>query len=669
MLIAASAALAAAWAAFPFPEHRLNQWSVSPSVLDSRGRPILTIVGPDDQWRRPILLQEMSPWLVKATIAVEDQRFFEHPGVDLLAIGRAAGSNLVAGRVVSGASTLDMQICRMMEPRPRRLWAKAIESLRALQLNQLRSKKEIIELYLNTAPYGGNIRGVGAAAWRYFGKRAAELSLAEAALLAGLPQAPSRHRPDRFPDQAKTRRSVVLERMAEEGVITDQQRRRADAEPVVVRKPVTDGGATHAAWLALRRRPSGGRITLDLDIQREVQRLVNEHARRLPQGVEAAVVVLDVAQSALVALIGSADANDPVDGQVNAALAARSPGSALKPFLYAAAFEAGRLGADSIIHDVPVQRGGWAPSNFDRTFAGPVPVDEALRRSLNVPAILVVEGAGLSRCCGMLSAVGIRLPANVQARGGLAVAVGGIEVTLLDLTNAYATLARRGVRGDVRIFADEPPHRRRALSENVCAVLDEILSSRRRRPRSMEDLGPADVPWFMWKTGTSAGRRDAWAVGHNRRYAIGVWAGRFRGTGEVSLVGAKAAEPLLAALFNLPALRTFDYPSPAEPIPVRSPLLPPVEAAERLHVLAPCDGATFLALNGQTIIRPRTNRAGPTIWFLNGQALDARNAERLILPPGQYELRSVCATGRTSDAVRFRVLADTPPMPGWRADH
>ena len=654
LMVLAMAALAVLWAAFPFPRRRLEGWPASPAVLDVRGRTILQLVGPDDQWRIPVGPGRISPHLARATVAVEDERFGCHVGVDAVAVVRAAGQNLAAGRIVSGASTIDMQVCRMMDDRPRTWWAKAVESFRALQLSRLYAKDDILATYLNIAPYGGNLRGVEAASLAYFGRGACDVSLAEAALLAGLPQSPTRYRPDRHLEASRRRQRVVLARMAELGMISDGARREAEAAPIAIARRAGDAPAFHAARMALRRRPAGGRTTIDLDIQAEVRRLADEHLADLPAGTEIAVVVVDVDRAAVRALIGSGDADDPVDGQVNGAAARRSPGSALKPFIYAAAFEAGRLCPDSIVHDLPIRRGSWAPENFDRTFAGCVTAAEALRRSLNVPAILVAEGVGLARCCGVLAAVGIHLPGNVQARGGLAVAVGGIEVTLLDLTNAYATLARDGLRADLRLFADEPVRRTPALSADVAAAVSDILSSRRRRPRGMELLPAEAVPYFAWKTGTSAGRREAWAVGHNRRCAIGVWVGRFRGTGRLAFVGARAAEPLLASLFDLPALRARRDGPAAPPILVRRPLAPPAEAEDRLRIVAPGDGEAFVALDGATLIRPAANRRGGICWFLNDRLVATEDPPRLALPPGRYELRCVDGRGRSA-GVSFSV--------------
>lgn len=651
---AGAVALAVAWRTWPFPTEQLDRWPTSPVVTDASGAPLLMRVSADDQWCTPVGLDEVSPWLIQATVAVEDERFFGHPGVDPIAVLRAAGQNAAAGRTVSGASTLTMQVCRMIEDRPRTLGAKAVEAVHALQLERMRSKRQILAAYLNMAPYGGNIRGVGAATRVYFARRPADLTLAEAALLAGLPQAPSRYRPDRHLEAALERRKIVLRRMVELGMITPAQRAVAEDQPMIIRRRRRTLRAPHAAALALQRRPQGGRTTIRPEVQAAVERAVADHARTLPAGSQVAVVVIDIDAAAVMALVGSLDADDPRQGQVNGATARRSPGSALKPFLYAAAFEAGRLAPDATVYDVPIQRAGWTPQNFDRTFSGGVSAAEALRRSLNVPAILVTEAVGIDRCIGLLRAAGLALPPDARARGGLALAVGAIEVTLLDLTNAYAALGRGGVHRPARLFADEPAPPRRAVAPNVCAAIDDVLSTARRRPRGMQDLRDADVPWFMWKTGTSAGRRDAWAVGHNRRFAVGVWAGRFKGTGRVEYVGALAAEPLLAALLGAGDLRSDTPPAPPTPIPVRHPIAPPAPLAPEPRILAPSPGDTFVAVGPKAVVHPRVNRPAGLAWFLNGRLLTGRAPMRLELPPGGYELRCADSAGRAS-SVRFFV--------------
>ena len=640
-------ALAAAWMLFPFPEQRLEQWPVSPRVLDRHGQPMLQLVGSDDQWRMKVGLAEISPWLIEATIAVEDERFRSHIGVDPIAVMRAAGQNLGSGRVVSGASTLSMQVCRMMSDQPRTWRAKIVESFRALQLEQRMSKNEILETYLNIAPYGGNIRGVEAASLAYFGKRAKDLSLAEAALIAGLPQSPSRLRPDRHLERAKARQSVVLRRMVEREVIDQAQAAEAMTQVLVLANGVraTPQAAEHGAWFAMQRRPLGGVTTIDLSLQREVLRLTREQMQSLPVSTDAAVVIIDIATGDLLAMLGSAGLEESITPHVNGATARRSPGSTLKPFIYAAGFETHRINESSLLHDGPIERAGWSPSNFDRTFSGDVTVTAALRRSLNVPAILAAEGIGLTRCIGVIESAGIELPRDAATRGGLAVVTGAVEVSLVDVTNAYATLGRGGVRQPVRIFSDEPATTTRVLSVESCAKIDDILSTAHRRPRGMELIDRDNLPFFMWKTGTSSGRRDAWAVGHNHKVAIGVWVGRPEGSGAVQFVGGDAAEPLLAKLFDVPALRSLAFPSTPESWLVTNPLPPPKEKSDSLRILSPSTGSRFLAVGGSAIVHPRSNRTSPLHWFINGKRIESDEASRLTLAPGSYEIRCIDDAG------------------------
>ncbi|MCF7974741.1 MAG: penicillin-binding protein 1C [Phycisphaerae bacterium] len=654
LVLLCGGAFAGLWILCPFPQAQLTQWAVSPMVQDTAGQTMLGLVSQQDTWRLPVSLEAMSPWVIQATIAVEDKRFFKHTGVDPWAVLRAVKQNILARRVLSGASTLDMQVCRMMEGRDRTLTSKAIESFRALQLNRLKSKHEILALYLNVAPYGGNVRGVEAAAQLYFSKHARDLILPEAALIAGLPQSPTRYRPDRHLARAQQRQHVVLDRMFEQGMISNQQRAEAKAFPLVIDRQTFEQRATHVSWWALRKRSQGGQTTIDLEIQDTAEQLAQGQLAALPDESEIAVVVIDIANAAIKAMVGSGNPLDPVDGQVNGAMARRSPGSALKPFIYAAAFEAGRLNQDSIVYDVPIERGGWSPENFDRQFRGPVTVAQALQWSLNVPAILVAEAMGPARCCGVVESVGIPLPANAPARGGLALAVGGIEVTLLDLTNGYATLGRGGVRRAPRLFEDEQSESFPALDSGVCAVINDCLSSRRRQSVGMNGVLPVHAPWFMWKTGTSSGRRDAWAVGHNGRYAMGVWIGRFKGTGRAAYVGAQAAEPLLLSLFSHPQLRGHTVPAQPEILRVSNPLVLPREKQDHLLITKPGHGEEFICVQARASVHVAANREQGVQWFLNGRLLD-QGATRLSLAPGHYELRCIDTEKGDSSCVRFVV--------------
>ncbi|XAM00164.1 penicillin-binding protein 1C [Phycisphaeraceae bacterium D3-23] len=642
------------WVRYPFPDERLERWGQSPRATDREGGVLIERVAASGQWRRAVALEEMSPFLRDATVAVEDARFYDHGGVDTRAVGRALWQNTRNGEVVSGASTLTMQVCRMMDDMPRTIRAKAVESFRALQLEQLYSKDEILALYLNMAPYGGNLRGVEQASLAYFGKPSSRLSLGEAALLAGLPQSPERLRPDRDLEAARRRRAIVLGRMESAGFITAEQRAAAAAEPVALRSAMhRHPDATHVAWMALAQRPRGGQTTIDPGLQQLVSEAVAHHAATLPPGSDIAVVVIDIATGELRALVGSADAADPVDGQVNGALALRSPGSALKPFIYATAFDAGRLNRDALLDDVPIRRDGWEPGNFDRRFHGEVSAAQALRQSLNVPAILVAEGTGLARCVGVMVAAGLDLPEDTQQRGGLSLAVGGIEVSLLDLTNSYATLGRGGVCRNVRLFADEPVVESAALTSATAASINDILSNQHRLPNTGHAWLDVSGGWFMWKTGTSAARRDALAVGHNGRYAVGVWVGRFAGGGDYQYTGRSSAEPLLAALFAHPAVRVLDPPPPSTPLVVRRPL-PRVEASQTVvRITSPSDGSAFVAWDGAVSLNVRAT-GDPASWFLNGEYIVTDGPPRLTLSLGRYDLTCVGA-GRERHTVRIEV--------------
>ena len=635
----------------PFPLQRLENQPASPMVTDRNGNILLSHVGVDDHWRYPVPLTSMSPWLMKATVAVEDERFWSHAGVDLISVGRAGLQDLYARRIVSGASTLTMQINRMLDNRPRTFVSKTIEAFRALQLEHARDKNEILEIYLNMAPYGGNIRGVEAASRHYFDKTANDLSLAEAALLSGIPQSPSRLRPDRYPEKALRRRSTVLRRMSELRMITNEQRTKADAEPLHLARTCGRYAGRHAAHMALQRNPAGGKTTIDFEIQTKLEELVSSHKQQFDSRIQIAAVAIEIESAEIVALIGSADFDGPIDGQVNGALAPRSPGSALKPFVYAAAFEDRMINPQTIIYDMPVRLAGWRPRNFDRTFAGEVTATESLQRSLNMPAILLAQAVGLSRCAGILESAGIPLSEHAVARAGLSLVVGAVEVNLLDLTNGYATIGRRGIRMTPRLFLDDQADRAPALDANACAALDDILSSHNRRPRGMEDLAEVDVPWFMWKTGTSSQRRDAWAVGHNGKYAIGVWVGCFSGAGNPGLVGARAAEPLLARIFSVSTLRTDKKTPGYTNWTVTNPLPSPDGLQEPLRITSPYSGAIFLEINGRAIIEPEVNRNEEVTWFLDGMHVNSDGSHRLAVSAGTHKLCCTDSIGQTASTV------------------
>jgi len=564
ILVLPRLAFVALSAVFPFPQRlleRLADPAAAPRVLDRDGGLLAASVGPDDAWSFPVPLDEVSPRLVQATLAAEDRRFYRHCGVDALAVARAAWSNLCHRRVVSGASTITMQVIRLLEPRRRSLRAKLAEAFRALQLEELRSKDEILTGYLNLAPYGGNLRGVEAASLAWFRKRARDLTLAEAALLAGLPQAPSRLRPDRFPERAAARRGHVLHRLVACGHISQEELRTADCalrigERTSPNWPAGRVGAPHAAQLVRQMFPDKSllRTTIDSRIQHLATSALREgvNGLRSAGATNGAVVVIENKTGAVRALVGSCDFfAEEDDGQVNGATAPRSPGSALKPFTYALAFERGICSLDTILADVPASYTGYEPENYDRAYRGAVPAREALAASLNVPAVKLLREVGHHSLHAFLKELGITTLRRDADYYGLALTLGSVEVTLLELTNAYATLGRLGLHRPARLLETEPvAEGRRVLSEGAAYLVAEALSGARRQgaPPLRQACGPSLR--MAWKTGTSHGHRDAWTVAYTPRHTVGVWVGNFSGRAARCLLGLEAAAPTAARILD-----------------------------------------------------------------------------------------------------------------------
>lgn len=509
-------------------------------------------------WRVPITRDALPDSLVHAVISFEDRRFRRHFGIDPIAAGRALFDNARAGRVVSGASTLTMQVARMLRRRPRTLRAKVVEAFVAVQLEMHMSKDEILTAYLNLAPYGGNIEGVGAASWFYYGKPVSQLRPDESAALAAIPNAPNRLRPDRDKDALRIRRNDVLTRMASDGLISADEAEAARALPILAERRAVPFGAPHLAGLLHRREPRATTIqtTIDPEIQRSAERLLEHHIRGLEsKGIaNGAVVIIENETRAVRAWVGSKAFFDLASqGQVDGALALRSPGSTLKPFVYAMALDRGLIGLSTLLDDVPIHYQDWSPVNFDGKWRGVVSARDALASSLNVPAVKLAERLepdGLVQFLHRAQLSGFR--DNLE-RYGLATVLGGCEVSLLELTNLYATLAQGGQHRPPILTAGDSEVVERAasttlLSEDAAYLISEILTDVRRPelPDNWKDA--VAMPRLAWKTGTSYGRRDAWSVGYNRQFTVGVWVGNFDGRGVPELVGVQAAAPLLFAI-------------------------------------------------------------------------------------------------------------------------
>lgn len=536
-------------------------------VLARDGTPLRAFADSGGVWRYPVRATDVSPLYLQALIGYEDRWFWRHQGINPWALARAAGQALRYGRVVSGGSTLTMQVARIVDPHPRSAWGKVTQLWRALQLEVHVGKRGILQLYLDRAPFGGAIEGVEAASWAYLGKPASRLSHAEAALLAVLPQAPSRLRPDRHPEAARAARDKVLARMAAQGVWTAAVMRDARVESVVARALQAP---RYAPLLAQRLRsasPRQARIasTIDLDLQRVVEDRIAAYFSTLPARTSAALLVVDNATLEARAYVGSLDLDDAARlGHVDMVRAWRSPGSTLKPFLYGMALDEGLIHSESLLVDAPQSFGDYRPGNFDAAFTGPVGAADALRQSLNVPAVDLLDRLGPARFDARLAHAGIRLKWPDGAAPNLSMILGGVGARLEDLVGAYAALERGGVAGRVRYTPADPRIERRVLSEGAAWIIRDILE-RTPRPGSAADLfDPRGRAPLAWKTGTSYGYRDAWALGATPAYTIGVWVGRPDGTPMPGQYGAVTALPLLFEVADaLPQGRAVPAPRPA----------------------------------------------------------------------------------------------------------
>jgi penicillin-binding protein 1C len=524
-------------------------------VLDKNGAPLRLYLAPDHAWRFPASLDSTSPILLATLVASEDRHFRAHPGINPLSLVRAAFGNLLAGRVQSGGSTITMQVARLVEPKPRTLSAKGVEMFRALQLELRHSKDEILTAYLNLAPFGGNIVGVGAAAYFYFGKPADRLSLGEAALLTVLPRAPARLDPARDATAAARGRDMVLDQLAARGAISPEAAAEAKAVPVPDHTVTPPFFAPHFCDLARSRRPGQARVatTLDPFAQKAAEEILAGRVERLRSlGIgSAAVVILDRNTRNVVALVGSPRFFDaPHSGQINGAVIRRSPGSALKPFLYAKAMDAGLIVPQSLLLDIPTAFSGYTPKNYDGLFRGRVTAEKALITSLNVPAVRLMDSLGAETFHALLLRGGLTTLDKPAVHYGLSLVLGGGEVTLLSLTGLYATLAAGGEHVAPRLFPDSPAAGVRLFSPEACFLTTNILAQVERPDLPGGFERALGVPAVAWKTGTSYGHRDAWAFGYSAGHVIGVWVGNMDATPVKGISGAAHAGPILFELFR-----------------------------------------------------------------------------------------------------------------------
>jgi len=563
-ILAATALLLLLDRLFPLPLP--SSTSGSTVVLARDGTPLRAFPDDDGVWRYPTRIEDVSPLYVEALLTYEDRWFHRHPGVNPFALARAFGQWIVHGRLVSGGSTLTMQVARILDGTPHSAGGKLRQILRALQLEAHLSKSEILTLYLDRAPFGGTLEGVEAASWAYLGKPAARLSHAEAALLAVLPQSPSRLRPDRNAEAARKARDKVLARMAALGVWTQAQVHDAEIESVAARALQPPMNAALLAERLHEERPDARRIvtTLDAGLQHALEARVGDYLARLPERTSAALLVVDNATLEARAYVGSAAFGDEARlGHVDMVRAWRSPGSTLKPFLYGLALDDGLIDSESLLIDAPQSFGSYRPGNFDLAYNGPIGAAEALRLSLNVPAVDLLDRIGPPRFAARLANAGLelRLPRGVEPN--LSVILGGAGVRMEDLVGAYTALNRGGVAGRVRYTADDATIDRQILSDGAAWIVRDILEANPRPGYAPGTFDPGSRPRVAWKTGTSYGFRDAWAVGATRAYTVAVWIGRPDGTPLPGQYGAVTALPLMFQIVDsLPRSAVAAAPAP-----------------------------------------------------------------------------------------------------------
>jgi penicillin-binding protein 1C len=689
VLICIALVAAAAWwivTLGPAPLGKDLEFSVT--AVDREGRLLRAYATSEGRWRLPATVADVDPRFFDVLFAYEDKRFLTHHGVDPAALLRPPFQVLTSGRLRSGASTLTMQVARLLEPPEVRksLRTKLHQIVRAIELERALSKDQILALYLELAPYGGNIEGIRAASLAYFGKEPRRLSLGEAALLVALPQSPELRRPDRYPEAARAARDRVLDRYAAADHIPADEIARAKAEPVPTGRRPMPILAPHAADRAIAKSPGQRqvRLTIDAVVQRNLEELARERVRALAAtlgpNVTLAILAVDSATGEVSASVGSPDYFDMRRaGQVDMTQALRSPGSTLKPFIYGIGFEDGFIHPETLVEDRPISLSGYAPKDFDATFQGTVTVRRALQLSLNVPAVAVLSKVGASRLTAKIAQAGATLVLPEGEAPGLAVGLGGAGIKLSDLVMLYAGLARLGTTVPLREIATNAAPQGRRLMDPVAAwyVGNILIGS------PPPENGVAGR--IAFKTGTSYGYRDAWSVGFDGKHTIGVWVGRADGAPVPGLVGRAAAAPILFDAFARLGASPTALPRPPKGVLMASSakLPPPLRhfqpggagpsAQAPLHILYPPDGARLdlAATDGRPDAVPLklTGGTGLLTVLLNGAPVATPAAGGLSFTPGGpgfWRVTVIDSSGAT-DSVVVRVDDGSLPRLAIRA--
>ena len=632
--------------------------TVSAEVLAADGTLLRAFAVDDGRWRLQTSLDAVDPGYIAMLLDFEDKRFYRHAGVDPRAVLRAAWQAARNGRVVSGASTLTMQVARLIENGPTGTWQGKLRQIRvALALERRLSKQQILALYLNRAPFGGNVEGVRAAALIWFGKPPTRLSADQAALLVALPQAPGLRRPDRNPDAARTARNRVLARAERTGLLAPDTARAAQAAPLPARRRDMPALAPHLAGRLHAEQPLQTVLTTTIDAaaQARMAALAHSALAGADPHLSIAIVAADYRSGAILAHVGAAGYGNDRQGFIDMSRAVRSPGSTLKPLVYALAFDAGLAHPEMLIDDIPTSFGGWSPQNFDGAFRGTLRVAEALRLSLNIPAVKLTEALGPARLMAGLRRAGTT-PQLPGGQGGLAVSLGGVGLTLEDLVTLYAGLARGGEAVTLGALPRNPVQGQRITGAAAAWQVTHVLT----------DLAPppgAPRRALAWKTGTSYGYRDTWAIGWDGAHVIGVWIGRPDGTPVPGAFGAELAAPVLFQAFGRlkPGFAPLPPPPPDAlmvstadlPAPLRrfGPDLRAATAGPRIAF--PPDGARLAA--SATLAAKVRDGLPPFTWLADGAPVAISTRDRdiwLNVPgPGFVTLSVIDAAGRSARAA------------------
>jgi len=656
--------------------------NLSPEVVDRNGVLLRAYLTKDGYWRIKTTVRDVSPRYLALLKAYEDRRFDDHHGVDPLAMGRAALQYANAGHVVSGGSTLTMQVARLLEPRPRGIGAKLVQMIRAEQLEERYSKEEILSLYLTLAPFGGNLEGVRAASLSYFGKEPSQIDLAQAALLVALPQSPVKQRPDRHAVRALKGRDKVLRRMVDEHVVTAADAGLAMQEGVPFARQPMPLVAPHLADRLVARNASYRIVTtLDASLQGAVERMAAQEAGYFDDGATLAIVAVENRTRNVLAYVGGTNYWGSA-GQIDLARRARSPGSALKPFIYGLAFDDLILHPLSRMEDAPANFGDYAPRDFDGGFQGEITARDALRMSLNVPAVTVLDRVGPLAFTLTLQNAGAHLafPTHNDAPS-LPVALGGLGISLNDITMLYAGIAEGDQVRALRTLADAPEAPKHRLFGAVASYyLRDILDGVALPEGWAMGQGLDRKRTIGFKTGTSYGFRDAWSAGFSNDYTVGVWVGRADGTPRPGHIGRENAAPILLKVFDLlPPDKRAAPPVPAGAIMVTTnDQLPPqlrvfsreTEPKPAAAIVVPPPSIAFPP-NGATVPLPEANAKDKTIvlkadggrapltWLVNGTLVGSfdRFQPALYAPSGEgiAHVTVVDAQGRSDTSeIRFK---------------